>query len=177
MTYSLEEFESLLSRTQPVTEETNIAVLRTWRTELVRASVFISYAIGVLSLDQEMIERCVKNPGADHLEMLIKELPNVLAKGWVGGGWSLSPDASASVGAAAEIDESKMEKLLSLHTELITSDLNDISNLNRLNHQIDQLRLRLITTKEHIEKNITKLQSVIREKYKDGSASVDDWLA
>lgn len=176
MTYSLEEFDSLLSRIHPLTKETDIVLLRTWRTELVRASVFISYAIGVLSLDQEMIKRCLENPGYDHLTTLIEQLPSILAKGWVGGGWSLSPDASASVGAASEINESKMQELLSPHLELISSDLNDPGNLERLNHEIEQLRLRLISTREQIENKITQLQSAVKEKYKDGSASVDDWL-
>lgn len=176
MTYSLEEFDSLLSRTKPNAKETHITVLRKWRTELVRASVFVSYSIGVLSLDLEMIKHSITAPEDDNLQTLVDELPNVLAKGWVGGGWSLSPDASASVGAAAELDATEMQSLTGLHAELISSDLNDAAALEILSAKIDQQRKAFITVRDQIEQRIKQLQSMIREKYKNGTASVDDWL-
>lgn len=176
MTYSLEEFDSLLRQTQPVTPKTEVGTLREWRTQLVRASVATSYAFGVLSFDLELLRKCIENPTGDNLQMLIEQLPNALAAGWVGGGWTLSPDASASVGAASELDFTKIEGLLELHGELISSDLNDPDVLSKLQEQIETQRSKLGSRKEQLQLRIKEIQSAIRQRYQDGSASTDDWL-
>ena len=56
---------------------------------------------------------------------MVDDLPDILANGWVGGGWSLSPDAAASVGAAAEIAMDQSNGLLRLHADVVMSDLAD----------------------------------------------------
>ena len=126
MVRSLEEIDSLLERATPVEESTAVATLRKWRTDLVRASVLVSYAIGVLSLDVEILHawRGLALRGSCWRRM-VDDLPDILANGWVGGGWSLSPDAAASVGAAAEIALDQSNGLLRLHAEVVVSDLAD----------------------------------------------------
>lgn len=176
MTYSLEEFDSLLRQTRPATPITEVHTLRKWRTNLVRASVLVSYIVGVLSFDLELLRKCLTQPTNDNLQMLVDELPNALAAGWIGGGWSLSPDASASVGAASELDFARMDELLELHSELIVSDLNDVAVLEDLRARIDSQRNELMARRDQLELRVKEIQSLIREHYARGTASVDDWL-
>lgn len=176
MTYSLEEFDAVLSRTQPISASTPTTVLRQWRTELVRASVFISYAIGVLSLDVEMLNRAIAAPNDDVLQSLIDELPSILTSGWVGGGWSLSPDASASVGAAAELAKDQAESLLWLHAELVTSDLSDPVAVRDLLTRIEEYRQALTERRGELENRIREIQKVVLQQYATGAASIEDWL-
>lgn len=176
MTYSLEEFDSLLRQTQPVTPNTEVHILRQWRTSLVRASVLASYVLGVLSFDLELLRKCLSHPTSNNLQMLVDELPNALAAGWVGGGWSLSPDASASVGAASELDFTKIDELLELHAELIASDLNDVTVLKDLRDRVKAQRSELSIRRDQLEKRLKEIQYSIREHYNSGTASVDDWL-
>lgn len=176
MKYSLEEFDSALRRADPINSSTSPAVLRRWRTELVQASVFVSYAVGVLSLDIEMLNRSIASPNEDVLQSLMDELPGILASGWVGGGWSLSPDASASVGAAAELATDQAHDLLGLHAELVASDLHDPVVVRDLLSRVEKERQALIERRNRLEEKIRKIQQFMREKYATGAASVDDWL-
>ncbi len=176
MTYSLEEFDSMLNRADPVNIKVPAATLRKWRTELVRASVFISYAIGVLSLDLEILNRSLKIEGEDALQALIDELPAILTSGWLGGGWSLSPDASASVGAASELAADGAQSLLGLHGELAASDLKDVEVVGDLLRRVEQEREALIERRNMLEDRIRRIQETMREHYSAGTASVDDWL-
>jgi len=176
MTYSLEEFESILARAHPVDVSTPASSLRRWRVELVRASVSVSYAIGVLSLDIEILNRTTVSTEEDVLQSLVDELPNILASGWVGGGWSLSPDASISVGAASELAVDQAQNLLGLHRELAISDLCDPDVVNNLLIRVSQQRHLLATMRGQLEDRIRQIQQVIRQQYALGAASVDDWL-
>jgi hypothetical protein len=99
---SLEEIDSLLGRATPIDESTPTATLRQWRTDLVRASVLVSYGIGVLSLDVEILTRGGAALSEEVLAARVDDLPDILANGWVGGGWSLSPDAAASAAAGSK---------------------------------------------------------------------------
>lgn len=176
MTYSLEEFDSVLSRADPVNVKTPAATLRKWRTELVRASVFISYAIGVLSLDLEILNRSLATEEEDVLQALVDGLPGILTSGWLGGGWSLSPDASASVGAASELAADQAQSLLGLHGELAASDLKDVEAVRDLLRRIEREREALIERRDKLEDRIRRIQETIREHYSAGNASIDDWL-
>ncbi|TAN30990.1 hypothetical protein EPN29_14045 [bacterium] len=180
MTYSLEEFDSLLSRAQPVSSSTPVATLRKWRTELVRASVFVSFAIGVLSVDFEVLKEgleAIESSDKDVLQSIVDDLPSILASGWVGGGWSLSPDASASVGAAAELSLDNASGLLELHTEIASSNLGDPVAVRDLMERVSTQRLALIGIREQLEGRIKQIQQIVRQHYAAGTASVDDWLA
>ncbi|MDA8080383.1 MAG: hypothetical protein M0Z96_02035 [Actinomycetota bacterium] len=176
MTYSIEDFDAVLSRAHPVALSTPASTLRQWRVELVRASVFISYAIGVLSLDIEILHQCIVSTSENVLQSLVDDLPGILAAGWVGGGWSLSPDASVSVGAAAELAADQADSLLELHREMVTIDLSDPALVGDLLSRIEQQRESLTLKRARLEDRIKQIQHIIRQQYAVGDASIDDWL-
>jgi hypothetical protein len=174
---SLEEVDSVLNRADPVNESIPPATLRGWRTELVRASVFVSYAIGVLSLDIEFLTHQTGSTTEDALQSLVDDLPDVLAAGWVGGGWSLSPDASASIAAAAEVAMDESAGLLGLHAEIATCDLADPFIVDDLLGRVEQQLQELTRRRDLLEQRIRRIQEVVLQHYRTGAASVDDWLA
>jgi hypothetical protein len=173
---SLEEIDSLLGRAAPISESTATSTLRQWRTDLVRASVLVSYAIGVLSLDVEILTRGETAGPGDVLAAMVDDLPDILANGWVGGGWSLSPDAAASVAAAAEVAMDQSDGLLRLHADVVMSDLADPDVVGDLLAGVEQLRAELIERREQLESRIQRIQEAVRMQYARGAASVDDWL-
>jgi hypothetical protein len=173
---SLEEIDSLLGRANPIDVTTAVATLREWRTDLVRASVLVSYAIGVLSLDVEILARGGATLSDDVLAEMVDDLPDILADGWVGGGWSLSPDAAASVGAAAEIAMDQSDGLLRLHADVVMGDLADPDVVGDLLISVEQLRDELVERRDALEGRIRRIQEVVRTQYASGAASVDDWL-
>jgi hypothetical protein len=173
---SLEEIDSLLGRTTPIGESTATSTLRQWRTDLVRASVLVSYAIGVLSLDVEFLTRGGGGLSEDVLAARVDDLPDILADGWVGGGWSLSPDAGASVAAAAEVAVDQSDGLLRLHADVVMSDLADPDVVGELLASVEQLRAELVERRGQLESRIRRIQEAVREQYASGAASVDDWL-
>lgn len=162
---------------QPITESTPPDSLRRWRGELVRTSVFVSYAIGVLSLDEEILEQVHSATDPHDLQLLVDRLPQLLATGWVGGGWSLSPDAVASVQAADDLTKDFAAGLLELHAELASSDLADPDVVTSLDARVKEQRSALCQRRDELEERIRSIQSVMREHYKSGTASIDDWLA
>ena len=176
MVRSLEEIDSLLGRATPIDESTPTSTLRQWRTDLVRASVLVSYAVGVLSLDVEILTRGASGESGDVLAARVDDLPDILADGWVGGGWSLSPDAGASVAAAAEVAMDQSDGLLRLHADVVLSDLADPDEVGALLADVEQLRAELVERRGQLEGRIRKIQEVVRLQYASGAASVDDWL-
>ena len=156
---------------------TPIAVLREWRTEVVRASVLLSYALGIYSLDATILERARSSGAPDVLITLVDELPALLATGWVSGGWSLSPDASASVAAAAEFDVEKVASRLELHGELVTSDLDDPAVVLDLLDRVNEQCTVLVALKDELTRQLARIQGMVLERYTTGDASVDDWLS
>jgi hypothetical protein len=173
---SLEEIDSLLGQATPIDESTSTSTLRQWRTDLVRASVLVSYAIGVLSLDVEILTRGETVLSGDVVAASVEDLPDILANGWVGGGWSLSPDAAASVGAAAEIAMDESNGLLALHAEVVMSDLADPEVVGALLTSVEEFRAQLVERREQLESRIRRIQEVVLAQYGTGAASVDDWL-
>jgi hypothetical protein len=173
---SLEEIDFLLGQASPISESTAAATLRQWRTDLVRASVFVSYAIGVLSLDVEILTRGEGALSEDVLAARVDDLPDILATGWVGGGWSLSPDATASVAAAAEVAMDQSDGLLRLHADVVLCDLADPDVVGDLLTRVEELRQELAERREELEGRIRRIQEVVRGQYSSGAASVDDWL-
>lgn len=176
MTNSIDEIDAVLSRTQPVSEYTSLDRLREWRGELVHTSVYVSYAIGVLSLDEEILEQTHSATDPHDLQLLVDQLPQLLASGWVGGGWSLSPDAATSVQAADDLAKDYAQGLLGLHAELAASDLADSDVVYSLEARVKEQRGALCQRRTELEARIRSIQSVMREHYKTGTASVDDWL-
>ncbi|HEY1761574.1 MAG TPA: hypothetical protein VGG17_03170 [Acidimicrobiales bacterium] len=176
MTNSIDEIDAVLSQTQPVSEYTSLDNLREWRGELVHTSVYVSYAISVLSLDQEILEQSHSATDPHDLQLLVDRLPQLLASGWVGGGWSLSPDAATSVQAADDLTKDYAEGLLGLHAELAASDLGDSKVVDSLEARVKEQRGALCQRRNELEERIRSIQGVMRDHYKSGTASIDDWL-
>jgi hypothetical protein len=176
VTYSLEEIDSVLQRTSPVEESVPVTTLRQWRVELVRTSVFVSYAIGVLSFDVEVLNHAEAGRAEDALQAIVDDLPGLLAAGWVGGGWSLSPDASASIAAAAEVEADESAGLLGLHAEMVGCDFGDLAVVHDLLARVEELRSGLTERREQLEERIRQVQEIVLRQYSSGAASVDDWL-
>jgi len=171
---SLPEIDVLLSKTVTADENTPTATLRTWRADLVRSSVAVSYAISVLSLDIDVLTHSLTSPSEDVLKTLVEDLPGILASGWVGGGWSLSSDSLTPVDAGFELNGET--GLLGLHSEMVTSDLSDHDVVGDLLARTKQERQALFKTKGLLEDRIRRIQEAIRKQYATGVASVDDWL-
>lgn len=176
MTNSIDEIDAVLSRTQPVNECTALDNLRQWRSDLVHTSVYVSYAIGVLSLDEEILGQTHSATDPHDLQSLVDRLPELLASGWVGGGWSLSPDAATSVQAADDLTKDYAEGLLGVHAELAASDLADSDVVYNLEARVKEQRGALSHRRDQLEERIRAIQTVMRDRYKSGTASVDDWL-
>jgi hypothetical protein len=176
VTNSIDEIDAVLSQTQPVSEYTSLDNLRGWRAELVHTSVYVSYAIGVLSLDQEILEQSHSATDPHDLQLLVDRLPQLLASGWVGGGWSLSPDAAVSVQAADDLTKDYAQGLLGLHAELAASDLGDSDIVYSLEARVKEQRGALCQRRTELEERIRSIQGVMRDRYKSGAASIDDWL-
>jgi hypothetical protein len=174
--YSVEEIDSILQRTSPVDESVPVATLRQWRIELVRTSVFVSYAIGVLSFDVEVLNHAEAGRAEDALQSIVDDLPGLLAAGWVGGGWSLSPDASASIAAAAQVEADESEGLLGLHAEMVSCDFGDLDVVRDLLARVEEQRDALIERRAQLEERIRQIQEIVLQHYSSGAASVDDWL-
>jgi hypothetical protein len=177
VTSSLEEIDSVLRRTSAIDDSVPAPQLRQWRNELVRASVFVSYAVGVLSLDAEVLAHAGTASGEDALQSIVDDLPGLLAAGWVGGGWSLSPDASASVAAAAEVAADESEGLLGLHAEMVTCDFDDPQVVADLVRRVEAERQLLTERRSELEERIRQIQEIVLRQYASGATSVDDWLA
>jgi hypothetical protein len=177
VTSSLEEVDAILRRTEQIDASIPAATLRQWRTELVRTSVFVSYAIGVLSLDLEVLTHTRPELPEDALQSIVDDLPGLLAAGWVGGGWSLSPDASVSIAAAAEVAADESEGLIGLHAEMVECDFDDSAVVQELFIRVEQQRLALTKRRIQLEERIRRIQEAVLHQYATGAASVDDWLA
>lgn len=176
MVCSPADIEALLLQTEPMAESTPTATLRLWRAELVHVAVLVSYSIGVLSLDAAILERARVSSVDDVLQELVEDLAGIMTRGWVGGGWSLSPDASVSVAAAGSLDLEQAGELLELHGEMIVSDLNDALVLRNLYERVIAQRESLLVLNGRVESRIRDIQDVVRTQYQSGIASVDDWL-
>ncbi|HEY5302571.1 MAG TPA: hypothetical protein VIJ86_00780 [Acidimicrobiales bacterium] len=176
MVNSLQDIDSVLEQVNHVDETVSTTDLRQWRSELVRSSVFVSYAVSVLSLDIEVLNRCRGTSSADIVQSLVDELPDVLATAWVGGGWSLSPDASSSVAAAAELTMDQADGLLGLHAQMAGSDLSDRTTINELLVRVTKERDTLVETRVRLEERIRSIQSEIKHRYSTGRTTVDEWL-
>lgn len=172
----LAAIDELLRYAEKVDATMPTKMLREVRGELVRTSVFVSYAIGVLSLDLKILNRCWASPTEEVVQTLVDDMPEMLTTGWVGGGWSLSPDASASVAAAAELSSEDSIRLLELHAELATSDLGDLDVVQNLALRVKDQKSALCERREKLEQDIRKIQKLVQQHYASGVTSVDDWL-
>jgi len=177
MTVPFTEVLEVLRRVRDVDAATPTTTLRAWRGDIVRASVLVSYALGIYSLDIKILERASTTQVDDVLGNLVADLPELLASGWMGGGWSLAPDASISVAAANEFDIDSVARRLELHGEMVTSDLRDHAIVHDLIVRIDEQRQELSQLRDMLSSRLRLVQQTLLGRYATGDASVDDWMS
>ena len=150
------------------------ATLRRWRTDLVRASVLVSYAIGVLSLDKEILTRDGAALSDEVLAARVDELPRHTGERVGRGRVVAVPRRHRLVAAAAEVAMDQSDGLLRLHADVVLSDLADPDVVAALLADVEQLA-------ELVERRATRKPDPEDprggvKQYGSGAASVDDWL-
>jgi hypothetical protein len=100
----------------------------------------------------------------------------VLAEASIGGGWSLSPDAPATMVPAGQVLEGEADGLLSLHGQLTRSDLTAPDEIASLIGAFETEMSQVTARWELTEARLRTLQSQLVGMYKRGEVSVDDWF-
>ena len=116
------------------------------------------------------------NPGTSFASV-VSSLPETLASASLGGGWSLSPDAPATMNSAEQLIEGEADGLLGLHRRAARADISSPTELAPLVADLE-VELAAVTRRweELAEARLRNLQSQLVTKYKTQQASVDDWL-
>jgi len=137
--------------------------------------VLLSYARHVLSVDVGVLQSIAEGPERD-LQALVDDLPRLLATTSIGGGWSLSPDATTTMGAASGALEGEVDGLLSAHSELAQTDLHSQEAVAETVSELE-VQLSMVTERrELVETRLREIKAVLVERYKGGTADVDAWL-
>jgi hypothetical protein len=172
---TMEDIDRLLESTSAAEADAPPERIRAWRDALAHAAVVLAYARHVLSVDVGVLHQAVEVPGTNFTSV-VASLPDTLAAGSVGGGWSLSPDASATMNSAEQLVEGEADGLLTLHARLAGADISSPDEAAALLGELE-VQLASVTRRwEDAEANLHRLQSQLATKYKTGEASVDDWL-
>ncbi len=172
---TMEHIDRLLESTTAVGADVPVEWIRTRRDELAHVAVLLAYARHVLSVDVRVVKEAVKTGDAS-FEGVVRSLPETLAAASVGGGWSLSPDAPATMNSAEQVIEGEADELLALHARLVGADISTPADVSPLLSDLE-VQLALVTQRwEDVEGHLRSLQSQLVAKYKTGEASADDWL-
>jgi hypothetical protein len=167
---SLDEVNGVLNQGYPIDDSVPPTVLRQRRAALTPTWICVSYAIEVLAVDLQVLNRH-KRSDKDHLQAIIDDMPDFLAGSWDNSGWSYSVDTSELIATAADTDG-----LLDLHQELVSSDLDDPSVARSLLARMKIRKSALMKRKHRLEKEIKQIQAILLRQYAAGVASADDWL-
>jgi hypothetical protein len=170
MPRSLDELDGVLNRTYGVNDSVPPTLLRQRRTALTPTWNCVSYAVEVLSLDLEVLDR-QEQADEDHLQAIVDDLPDLLAGHWDDNAWFFSIDTADSIAVAADTSG-----LLDLHLEMASSDLDDPNVARSLLVRMNAQRSALIERKNRLEEEIEQIQEVLVRQYATGTASTDDWL-
>ncbi len=171
----MEDIDRLLDSTAAVGADVPVERIRAWRDELAHAAVLLAYARHVLSVDVRVLREAMDNPGTSFASV-VGSLPETLASASLGGGWSLSPDAPATMNSAEQLIEGEADGLLGLHERLARADISTPTELAPLVADLE-VELAAVTRRwEDAEARLRNLQSQLVTKYKTQQASVDDWL-
>jgi hypothetical protein len=173
---SQQEIDLLITQTAVASEDTPTPTLRQWRADLVRASLSISYAISVLSLDIEILNSSLASTSEDAVQALVNDLPDILASEWIGGELALSPDPLTPVTGSAEFEIDQATELLGFHAEMVGSDLGDHHVVGDLLARARQERLGLYGLRSQIDSRLRGIHEAVRNQYASGVASINDWL-
>jgi hypothetical protein len=177
MAVTVEDVDRLLDSTAlaPAAPDVPVERIRTWRDELAHAAVLLAYARHVLSVDLHILREAMGAPGTSFGD-IVESLPETLASASLGGGWSLSPDAPATMHAAERLPDGEADGLLALHRRLVDVDVAATSDLALLVAELEA-ELEAVTQRwETAEARVRVLQAHLVAQYKSGRASADDWL-
>jgi hypothetical protein len=172
---TVEDVDRLLESTAVVGPDVPVGRIRAWRDELAHVAVLLAYARHVLSVDVRVLQDAVQVPGTS-FAAVVDSLPETLAAASLGGGWSLSPDAPATMSSAERLVEGEADELLSLHKTLARADISTPADLAPLVADLEAELAAVTQRWEEAEARLRKLQSQLVTKYKTKQASVDDWL-
>jgi len=175
VTVTLEYVDQLLDSTSAVGTDTRAAQIRAWRDELAHVAVLLSYARHVLSVDLGVLRSAAGRVDAN-FQAVVDELPKLLAAASIGGGWSLSPDAPATMAPAEQVLEGEADGLLAAHGELASLDISSRADIVALIGQFEDEMSQVTARWERAEARVRDLQAALVAMYKSGEASVDDWL-
>ncbi len=175
MTVTLEDVDQLLDETSVIGVDIPARRVRAWRDELAHVAVLLSYARHVLSVDIGVLLKAAERAEND-LQSVVEDLPELLAAASIGGGWSLSPDAPATMGPAGKVLEGEADGLLAVHGELARADIGSPSEIERIVGELETQLSRVTDRWERAEAQLRKLQALLVTMYKSGEAAVDDWL-
>jgi hypothetical protein len=171
---TLLDIDRLLDATTPADPSIPVRRIRAWRDDLAHAAVLLSYARHVLSVDLGILESA--RQGGRDLQALVDELPRQLASASIGGGWSLSPDATASMDSARRAVAGEADGLMAAHSQLAGLD---VGSPEEVEHVSDELRVQLEMVNERherVEVRLREVKALLVQRYKDGAADADDWL-
>lgn len=175
MTVTLEYVDQLLDTTSAVGTDTPAVRIRAWRDELAHVAVLLSYARHVLSVDLGVL-RSAAGRAEGGFQAVVDELPGLLAAASIGGGWSLSPDAPATMAPAEQVLEGEADGLLAAHGELARVDISSPADIMTLIEEFEDEMSQVTERWELAEARLRELQARLVTMYKTGEASVDDWL-
>ena len=174
MRMKLADVDRVLSAASELDGSTPAPRVRSVRDDLGRAAVYLSYARHILSVDLGVLRSVPDHPG--DLQVLIDDLPRVLVESSIGGGWSLSSDSPVTLAAATEAKSGHADGLLTTHAAMAQTDFHSPEEVTRAITVIDDELTRITDRSERVEQTLRRLQGLIVEQYRSGSARVDDWL-
>ena len=180
MSRSLDELDAVLNSACQINDSVHIndavppTLLRQRRTALTPTWSRVSFAVEVLALDLEVLNRQTQS-AEDHLQAIIDDLPDLLADRWHDDAWLLPIDTPALIAVAAAAD-TDTDGLLDLHQEMAGSDIDDPDVARSLLVRMNGHRSALIERKDRLEKEINQIQETLLRHYATGTASTDDWL-
>jgi hypothetical protein len=172
---TLMDVDELLDTAAALDSSTSAARLRGARDDLVHVAVLLSYARHVLSVDIGALQAIAEAPTAD-LQDLVDEMPRVLEKASIGGGWSLSPDAPATTASARQAMEGAADGFMSAHAEMASVDFRSAGAVRETLGGLEVQRSMVAERRELVEKRVREIQALLVEQYKRGDADPDDWV-
>jgi hypothetical protein len=172
---TLLDVEELLATAEELDASTPSTRLRGRRDDLAHAAVLLSYARHVLSVDIGALRAIVEAPDPD-LQDLVDDLPRLLQEASIGGGWSLSPDASSSTASAREAMEGAADGLMSAHGDVARLDLRSPEQVQSVLLELEMQRATVSESRELVEKKVREIQALLVEQYKRGVADPEDWV-
>jgi hypothetical protein len=168
MSVPLDALDVEPNRVQPVDRAVSPRALGRQRTALTATRNCVFYAIEALALDLEILNRCT--PAAHDLQVIVDDLPDLLAGEQDHGAPSFPVDCSEAISAAPS------DGLLDLHLEMVSSDLGDPSVTRSLSVRMHARRRTLVERKQRLENEITQTKKELIRQYAAGIASAEDWL-